>query len=182
MSTEHGTQPGARAKKVTRGEFLKLGGTSVALATLAGPMPLATPSAAAQQVGGSDWESLGGVLTSDPDAVSWVFGRIDVFARGTDRALWHKWYDGGWSDWESLGGVLTSAPGVASWSFGRLDVFVRGTDRALWHKWYDGGWSDWESLGGVLRSDPDAVSWGEQRIDVFVRGTDDALWHKWYDG
>ena len=55
-----------------------------------------------------DWESLGGVLTSDPTAVSWASGRLDVFVRGKDNALWHKWYDRGWSAWESLGGVLTS--------------------------------------------------------------------------
>jgi hypothetical protein len=89
-------------------------------------MPLATPSAAAQQVGWSDWESLGGVLTSGPGCSSWDEGRLDVFVRGTDRALWHKWYDGGWSGWESLGGVLTSDPDAVSWVFGRIDVFVRG--------------------------------------------------------
>jgi hypothetical protein len=83
----------------------------------------------------SGWESLGGVITSDPSVSSWNSGRLDVFARGTDNALWHKWYQNGWSNWESLGGVLTSAPGAVSWSNGRIDVFVRGTDNALWHKW-----------------------------------------------
>ena len=34
-----------------------------------------------------DWVSLGGNLSSDPAAVSWGPGRIDVFARGTDNAL-----------------------------------------------------------------------------------------------
>ena len=42
----------------------------------------------------SEWESLGGELTSDPVAVSLGNGRIDVFVRGTDKALWHKWWDG----------------------------------------------------------------------------------------
>ena len=46
--------------------------------------------------GWSDWESLGGILTSDPAAVSWNAGRIDVFARGGDYALYHKWFDGSW--------------------------------------------------------------------------------------
>jgi hypothetical protein len=32
------------------------------------------------------------VLTSDPDAVSWGANRIDVFVRGTNLALWHKWW------------------------------------------------------------------------------------------
>ena len=85
----------------------------------------------------SGWESLGGVLTSAPAVAAWNYGRLDVFVKGTDNALWHKWYQGGWSSWESLGGVLTSAPAVASWSLGRLDVFAKGTDNALWHKWWN---------------------------------------------
>jgi hypothetical protein len=123
---------------------------------------------------------LGGVLESDPAAVSWGPNRIDVFICGTDSALWRKWWCNGWSVWESLGGALTSGPAVASWSPNRLDVFVRGTDSGLWHKWFDRGWSVWESLGGVLLSDPDAASWGTDRIDTFVRGTDSALWHEWW--
>ncbi len=126
------------------------------------------------------WESLAGGLTSAPAAASWAAGRLDVFVRGPDNALWHKWYQNGWSGWESLGGVLASDPAVASWGSGRLDVFVRGTDNALWHKWYQNGWSGWESLEGVLTSAPAAASWAAGRLDVFVRGTDNALWHKWY--
>jgi hypothetical protein len=134
------------------------------------------------QNGWSGWESLGGILTSGPAAVSWGNNRIDVFVRGTDSALWHKWWQNGWSGWESLGGILTSDPAVCSWAAGRLDIFVRGADNALWHKWYQNGWSGWESLGGILSSAPAAVCWGSNRIDVFVRGTDSAIWHKWWSG
>ena len=134
--------------------------------------------------GWSDWESLGGTLASSPDASSWGDRRLDVFARGTDNALVHKWFDGnGWSNWESLGGQLSSDPTAVSWGSRRIDVFARGTDNALVHKWFDGnGWSDWESLGGTLASSPDASSWGDRRLDVFARGTDNALVHKWFDG
>ena len=131
----------------------------------------------------SGWESLGGVLTSGPGVCSWASGRLDVFVRGTDNALWHKWYSGGWSGWESLGGVITSDPAAVSWGPNRIDVFARGTDNALWHKWWNGAaWSGWESLGGVLTSGPAVCSWASGRLDVFVRGTDNALWHKWYSG
>jgi peptidoglycan hydrolase-like protein with peptidoglycan-binding domain len=83
------------------------------------------------------WESLGGVLTSAPTVSSWAANRLDTFVRGTDNALWHKWWNGSsWSGWESLGGVLTSAPGAVSWGSNRIDTFVRGTDNALWHKWW----------------------------------------------
>jgi len=39
--------------------------------------------------GCSSWESLGGILTSAPAAVSWGPNRIDVFARGPRRDLIH---------------------------------------------------------------------------------------------
>jgi peptidoglycan hydrolase-like protein with peptidoglycan-binding domain len=130
------------------------------------------------------WESLGGIITSAPDAASWAANRLDVFARGTDNALWHRWWDGSaWRGWESLGGVITSNPGAVSWGSNRIDVFARGTDNALWHRWWDGNaWRGWESLGGVLSSGPDVSSWAANRLDVFVRGTDNALWHRWWDG
>ena len=38
------------------------------------------------------WENHGGVFISSPAAVSWGPNRIDVFARGTDNALWHKFW------------------------------------------------------------------------------------------
>jgi hypothetical protein len=127
------------------------------------------------------WDSLGGVVSSSPDVCSWAPGRLDVFVRGTDDALWHKWYEDGWSGWESLGGVMTSDPAAVSWGNGRIDVFARGTDNALWHRWYDNGWSGWESLGGIISDGPDVASWAPGRLDVFAKGTDGVLWHKWYD-
>jgi hypothetical protein len=128
--------------------------------------------------------SLGGQLLGGPDATSWAPGRVDVFVRGTDNGLWHKWGDGNvWSGWEGQGGGLTSDPTAASWGPNRIDVFGRGTDNQLWHKWWDGGsWQRWEPLGGVLTSAPDVTSWGPNRLDVFGRGTDNQLWHKWWDG
>ncbi|MEN6368278.1 MAG: C1 family peptidase [Thermotogota bacterium] len=129
------------------------------------------------------WESLGGIITSKPSAVSWGANRIDVVARGTDSAVWHRWWDGtAWRGWESLGGIIHGAPAICSWASGRLDIFAVGTTHHLYHKWYQGGWSNWEDLGGVLSSEPAAVSWGSNRIDVFARGMDQAMWHLWWDG
>ena len=124
--------------------------------------------------------------TAGPDVASWGTGRLDVFARGTDNALWHRAWDSsalaGWSPWASLGGVLTSGPAAVSWGPNRIDVFARGTDYALWHRvWDTSRWSDWESLGGLLTSGPDVSSWSNGRLDVFARGTDDALWHRVWD-
>jgi hypothetical protein len=122
-------------------------------------------------------------LASAPAAVSWGPNRIDTFARGTNRHMWHKWWNGSmWSHWEDLGGDLSSGIGVASWSENRLHCFVRGPEDHMWHKWWDGAWSYWEDLGGTLTSSPAAVSWGPHRIDCFVRGADNNMWHKWFDG
>jgi len=140
------------------------------------------PTAALTNAG--PWGPQGGALTSGPDAASWGSGRLDVFVRAPDNALWRKAWDGtGWTGWESLGGYLTSDPGVVSWGPDRLDVFVRGGDSALWHiAWNGTAWSGWESLGGYLTSAPDVASWGPGRLDVVVRGGDNALWHKAWTG
>jgi C1A family cysteine protease len=133
--------------------------------------------------GWQGWESLGGIITSKPNAVSWGADRIDAVARGTDSAVWHRWWDGAaWRGWESLGGLIQGAPAICSWASGRLDVFGVGTNHHMYHKWYQGGWSGWEDLGGLLSSSPTAVSWGPNRIDVFARGMDQAMWHLWWDG
>ena len=130
------------------------------------------------------WEDLRGSLRSSPDAASWAPNRLDVFAKGGDGSLIHKWWDGAaWWGWESLGGSLSADPGVVSWGRDRLDVFIRGTDNALWHRWFGGGrWSQWESLGGILASGPDVSSWDANRIDIFVKGADGGLWRRWWDG
>jgi hypothetical protein len=40
----------------------------------------------------SGWHQLGGIFDNEPGAVSWGTGRIDVFVRGTDNHMWHRWF------------------------------------------------------------------------------------------
>ena len=66
--------------------------------------------------GWSNWENLGGVLTSSPGATSSGSSRIDVFVRGSDGALYQKTTtDGGktWN-WNNLGGLLPAGTGPAA--------------------------------------------------------------------
>jgi endoglucanase len=124
-------------------------------------------------------------LASGPGVASWGPGRLDVFVRGSDNALWHRYYASaiGWSGWTSLGGQLASDPAAVSWGYGRLDIFAQGNDNALHHIYYDasaGGWSGWYSHGGVLASGPDVTSWGSGRLDVFYRAADNTLGHIFY--
>ncbi len=144
-----------------------------------------------QQAGAPIWpaptnwpyDSLGGGLVGDPTISSQGPGLLNVFARGSDNALWHNWYSGtSWSGWQSLGGGLTSGPASVSWGSNRIDVVARGGDNAVWHwAWNGSGWSV-ESLGGSIESAPEISSQGPGQLDVFVRGGDNALWHKWYSG
>jgi hypothetical protein len=138
--------------------------------------------------GGGSWThpvDLGGTLTSQPAAVSWGSGRIDVVARGANNVIVHRSLEGGvWSPWESLGGILSSAPTVASWAAGRLDVFARGGGGRLYHKWFNQGtgWSAWENLGGTLSSSPSATDQAFRRLDVVARGGGDKVFVKSFTG
>jgi hypothetical protein len=127
---------------------------------------------------------------SSPAVSSWGSGRLDVFVRGGDNALWHRFSSNNgstWSAWESLGGTLTSDPAAVSWNSNRVDVFARGADNSLQHIYWSTptGWSAWATLPGTvgtMRSGPTVSSWGPNRLDVFWRGTDNTLQHKVFNG
>ena len=55
----------------------------------------------------SEWGSLGGALKDSPSVLTMRGDHLELFARGTDNQMWHKfYYDGGlWSGWHSLGSV-----------------------------------------------------------------------------
>lgn len=92
--------------------------------------------------------AMGVTIVGTPASVSWGEGRIDVFAKGSDGGLWHKWFDqNGWSVWEKLPGGIKDSPSAASWTTGRLDVFGTGEVGDLYHWWFDSKWNGPESLG-----------------------------------
>jgi subtilisin family serine protease len=129
------------------------------------------------------------VLAMSGETVSsWASGRLDVFTRGADNAIWHASFSGGWSGWDSLGGVASSSPAAVSWGPNRIDLFVMGSDGNLWHKWWGPGWSNWVTElfhpppGIAAGSSPVVSSWAPGRLDVFVRGADNAIWHASFSG
>ena len=142
-------------------------------------------SAGGVKLPSTGFQSLGGKLTTKPVLGRNKDGRLEVFGRGTDNALWNIWQtaaNNGWSGWGSLGGAITSDPCIVSNSDGRLEVFVKGTNNALWHIWQtapNNGWSVWTSLGGVITSNPAASRNKDGRVEVFARGNDGNLWHMW---
>jgi hypothetical protein len=128
------------------------------------------------------WALLGappGGATSAPASISNANGRIDLFVRGGDAAIWQKTWTGSWGPWRSAGGVATSAPTVVSRGPNNLIVFFRGLDGQIYQRTDAGaGWLDRGSIGGAMLSAPGAVATSADRIDVWARGTDNALQHK----
>jgi len=118
-------------------------------------------------------------------------GRLELFVRGKDNTLWHKWQTapsaGPWSrGWEPLTGPqLSGGPSVVLFSDRLLHVFCHG-EGSLWHIHQSApsnGWAEWASLGGpngVALTDSPAICWNmDQRLEIFSRGSDGALWHIW---
>ena len=99
------------------------------------------------------WESLGGIITSSPAAVT-RGGVIYIFARGNDGALWQiSWTGTAWTKWQSIGGKLLSgtSPTVCVGDATSLDVFVIGTDNGIWHRdWNGTAWGTWRLEAGKI--------------------------------
>jgi Tc toxin complex TcA C-terminal TcB-binding domain len=139
----------------------------------------------------SDWENLGGILTSAPAVASQTDGTVDVFATSTDNAMWHLSYSQGVaSGWTSLGGLFHQGPAAGTPEIDSIDVFGVGLDDQLWQRsGANGGWAGaWQQAArvgplpaGGLRSAPTVVGSGGS-YDVFVMGGDSALWHTGFDG
>lgn len=130
----------------------------------------------------SGFNTLGGVVVDNPGSVAWSAIRIDVFIRGQDNALWHKWWDSatGWSGWQSLGGILSSGPAAASCAAGHLDVIVRGQDgKTFYQMGFNGSsWSGWAALNGQWASAPTAVcsNTSAGTVDIFGEGEDNYIY------
>lgn len=131
------------------------------------------------------WTSLGGTWASSPDATAGSSTSEDVFARGTDNALWQDHWNGtAWGVFASRGGTMTADPGAVSNGTSRTDVFIRGSDNQLYQTTWNGTtWSALAPLGGVLTTGPDASlrAGTPGHVDVWVGGTDGQLYHKWSD-
>jgi hypothetical protein len=95
---------------------------------------------------------VGGSTSGQPSVVSYGDPTYDVFIRGTDNYLYHRWYAGGttWYPWTNVGGawVMTTDPFAIAWGGSKEDVFAIGNDGSLIHTWFNGSaWQPWENLG-----------------------------------
>jgi hypothetical protein len=127
-----------------------------------------------------DWKSLAGIGAIHGNlALGSVSGRLAVFARGGDDALYYSVRQGaGFAPWVNLGGVLTSDPVVATVG-GRARVFVRGTDGGLWYRGQSdtGQWLGWVSLGGGINGAPIVTPGSDGQIVILALGLN-GLWQR----
>ena len=124
------------------------------------------------------WESLGGSFISDPKAVSWGKGHLQVFIYGQRKDICTKgWTDKGYGDWVLLGGQCLNNPSAISWGPGHLETFHIGRNNHLFRKaWSGNAWaSSFDDLGGDLVGTPAPISWGQGHLEVFCRGKDNVL-------
>jgi len=86
----------------------------------------------------SQWESLGGKMSSGPSVVVNNDGLLEIFSRGMNREIFVKrQIDHDSPDyymWESLGGDSASTPFTLMHPDGTLHVFTRGSDKQVYHK------------------------------------------------
>jgi hypothetical protein len=117
------------------------------------------------------WKSLGGRMTSAPDAVDGM-GGVTVFARGTDGRSHFRSLDpktGKWTPW-TQGGLATSS---ATSTVRASDVFQIQYFRGARHHIYSNIDVAPCDLGFEATSAPDASFSGEV---IAARGTDLAVW------
>jgi len=130
---------------------------------------------------GSAWEALSdisGVIISDPVAVSWGVGRIDVVAIGTDYKLYHWQFSGSWTrELVPTGSTFAvGQPALTSSGVSRLDILFRGHDASLYHVSSNGAPPfNVVSTGRTIRSFPAAAS-SSSTVWSYVVGTDSRLY------
>jgi alpha-galactosidase len=133
---------------------------------------------------GTGWTSLGKKILGQPAAYGSAGGRIDVFVRGTDNAVWRiAFVDGRWGRWTSLGGRVSEAPAVAFTSPSSWTVFAPGADGLVASRSSTGGW---HSIGAPnswpIYGRPSAAIDGAGVVHVAVRVRTDEIWERTLSG
>jgi alpha-galactosidase len=162
--------------------LLRLSGTDVVAGTDVGGPVTSSPAIVGDAVfaRGPDGKLLGKRILGQPAAYGSAGGRIDVYARGTDDAIWRRvLVDGRWGPWTSLGGAASDAPTVAGSA-----VFTRGADGLVSTRSLDNG--GWTSLGAPdgrpIHGRPSAVVDDAGRLHLAVRTRTDEIWERTRDG
>lgn len=104
------------------------------------------------------WTSLGGHDVQQVVTGSNADGRVQVFALGSDGAVYSQWQTttGGWSGWASYGGSSIRQIAAGRDAGGRLELFAVGGDQKVYTMTQfapNGGWGGWSLLAaGSVKS------------------------------
>jgi alpha-galactosidase len=119
-------------------------------------------------------------ILGQPAAYGSAGGRIDLFVRGTDNAVYTRMFSGGgWGDFQSLGGTVTDAPTVAFTAPDNWTATARGLDGLIWTRDAGSGWTSIGAPNGLpTYGRPSAAVDSAGRIHVAVRTSDDSVWER----
>jgi alpha-galactosidase len=129
------------------------------------------------------WTSLGGPrgarILGQPAAYGSAGGRVDVFVRGTDNAVYQRTFKNGkWCEWAKLGGSVTDAPTVAFTSPDSWTLVARGADGKVWQRGNNSGWSTLDAPNGQPVYGRPSAAVANGVVHVAVRTADDAVWER----
>jgi hypothetical protein len=136
-------------------------------------------------VPGTGWTqpaTIGGNLTSAPAVNSQSPELLNIWARGTDGAVYQRsWNGSAWVDWFSIGGGIEGAPASVSRAENFINVYVRGGNRVLFARsWTASGWGDWFVLDPrPIDSAPGAGADGPDHEWVVARSGANVLLKEW---
>lgn len=149
----------------------------------------------------TDWENLGGYITSPPAAAGRGDGRVDVVALGYDSAVWHMWRANAgtpWSAWTRVPGSETFkyAPAIVARGTGALDAYAvdpgydaEGKAHLVIKRsqYRNGAWSGWSVLPVVFPSPPASAPTateiqGAGSVKLAYRGEDGLIYASTLDG
>ena len=109
--------------------------------------------------GWSGWVPIGGIILPSIAVTTDVYGRLSVFAFGTDNAVYNiaqvNAGSSAWASWWTTVGGQGARLAAATNADGRLEEFHIGLDGVLyhsWQQWADGAWSGQQPLGPPARA------------------------------
>lgn len=116
-------------------------------------------------------------------------GHVDLFATGTDGAVWSTFFDnngGGWQPWFVVHTETRMRPGASVTALqsveGHVDLFAAGNDGTLWSTYFEseGGWRNWTPLnqpGSIVPGSTASALLGfEDHLGLFVTGVEGTVW------
>lgn len=152
--------------------------------------PTSSSTTQSLQFDGKAWtkfSDFGGLGLEHIATLAWNDGHVEVFAQGTDRAIWHKYWQLAsktWSDWATMDGSVVTGANAILWGDGHGELFAADDAGVPYHNWsgsFPGGWHGWAKMQGEVVSRVVPVRWADGHVEVFGRDKKNHLVHSYVD-